>query len=166
MAIRLTKETWDLIRAEYIAGATAQQLVDRHAFGLCAKSIHKRAHRENWRAGAGAPKSSQVAADRAQAEGISFDAAARLEAIGRNAVVASNRAAATLIGEMMVDALRMASSASKQGDSDLAQSAQMLISAASSASTALRLKIEADCIAFDISASTGNTKSAEPMEAV
>jgi hypothetical protein len=157
MAIRLTKETWDLIRAEYIAGATAQQLVDRHAFGLCAKSIHKRAHRENWRAGAGAPMSSQVAADRAQAEGITLDAAARLEAIGRNAVVASNRASATLIGKMMSEALHMASLASKDGNHSLAQSAQLLIAAAKEASVALKSKINTDRIAYDIAGSEKST---------
>ncbi len=155
MAIRLTKETWDLIRAEYIAGATAQQLVDRHAFGLCAQSIHKRAHRENWRAGAA--MSSRIAADRAQAEGITLDAAARLEAIGRNAVVASNRASATLIGKMMSEALCMASLASKDGNHDQAQSAQLLIAAAREASVALRVKMEADRVAYDIA---GNAKFA------
>ena len=165
MAIRLTKEMWLQIRREYEAGATAHELAERYGV-VQPRSIHARASREHWRDVHPNPiritadlnlTSSQVTADRAQAEGITLDAAARLEAIGRNAVVASNRASATLIGKMMSEALHMASLASKDGNHSLAQSAQLLIAAAKEASIALKSKINTDRIAYDIA---GNAKSA------
>lgn len=146
MAIRLKKQVWDVIRAEYQAGATALDLVAKYGLGLNAASIRSRAWREKW---GRVSVPSRFAADRALVEGITLDAATDLEAIDRTLQVQSNRAAATL-GSMLSDGMSMACMASKQGNAELAQSAESLIAAAQSASAALILKIEVDRVAFDI----------------
>lgn len=151
MAIRPTKQAWDAIRSEYLAGATATELAQRYS-SVKAGSIHARAVRERWREFAIPTKLelSQYVVILAKATDISIDEASELEAQDQNRIIACHRAEVTRLGELLNDGLTLASEAAQQNNLELAKSAAEFISSIKEAAAAFYLKVKADRVAYGL----------------
>lgn len=151
MAIRLKKEAWAIIRAEYEAGTTAAELAEKYV-GVKAASIHARACREKWREIVIPRKPSQFAVIRAQIEGISIEDATELESSARSAMFGYHRGQAFELDAIVAVGLGYLGLAMKNRDQALIDKCHSLSLATKAMAFALSEKVKIERLLYGMEA--------------